>query len=165
MRLRSVILSFIVIVLSACGFHLRGWDLETSIESAFVAAKPRNTLAGPLRRALAQAGVRLTEGASQAAVVIELLDQRREYRSVSVTRGARAAEYELMLGAYFTIRADGQALSEPRWVEVERAYSIDRDNIVGSSEEAALIEEELRADLIQQIVRSLNAVMGAHSAS
>ncbi len=164
-RLRLASLSGLVaIVLASCGFHLRGWDLETSIESAYVDANPRIQLATPLRRALSQAGVRLTDAPSEAAVVIELLDQRREQRTVSVTRGARDAEYELTLGARFAIRAGAEVLSEPRWVQVQSAYSIDRNSIVGNAEEAALIEEELRADLIQQIVRSLNAVLSAHGA-
>lgn len=163
MRLGSLSI-VVVIVLAACGFHLRGWDLETSIESAYVDANPRIGLAAPLRRALTQAGVRLTDSPSEAAVVIELLDQRRDQRSVSVTRGARDAEYRLTLAVQFAIRADAEILSEPRWVEVGTAYRIDRTSIVGNSEEAALIEEELRADLIQQIVRSLNAVVSAQGA-
>ena len=154
-----------LIALASCGFHLRGSDIETSIESAYVDAKPRNNLAAPLRNALSRSGVRVTDGASGAAVVIELLDQRTDRRSVSVTRGARDAEFEVTLGAEFSIRDHVQVLSEPRWVEVQRAYSIDRTSIVGSSQEAALIEEELRAELIQQILRSLNAVVAASGAS
>ena len=35
---------------------------------------------------------------------------------------------------------------------------MDRDNIVGSSEEQALLVREMQTDLVQQILRALNAV-------
>jgi outer membrane lipopolysaccharide assembly protein LptE/RlpB len=49
-------------------------------------------------------------------------------------------------------------LAPPTWVERERVFRIDRDNIVGSSEEQALLERELTQDLVSQLIRAMDAV-------
>ncbi len=144
--------------LTSCGFHLRTWDLGVSLDSARVEASQRSLLAEPLRRVLRQSGVsEADEGESQ--IIVKLLDQRSNRRSVSVTGQARAAEYETTLEVRYQVHdADGAELIPPRWVRSERVFRVNRDNIVGNSEEQALIEREMQSDLIQQILRSLNAV-------
>lgn len=146
------------LLLAGCGFHLRTWDIGSSLESAYVSGDARNPLAGPLERALRQAGVRLAEEASDAAAVVELLDSRQQRRSVSVSGQARAAEYEMTLGVRYRVTdGGGTELIAPQWIERERVYRVDRDNIVGSSEEQALLVREMQTDLVQQILRALNA--------
>ena len=97
-----------IIVLSltlvGCGFHLRTWDLDESIETARITANLRNPLAEPLERALRGAGVELVTASGRADVVIELLNDQRGRRSVSVTDRARAAEYESSLSVQFAIK-------------------------------------------------------------
>jgi LPS-assembly lipoprotein len=89
-------------------------------------------------------------------VVISLLEERRERRSVSVSSQARAAEYELSLGVRFLVTdGDGRELVPEQWLERQRVFRIDRDNIVGSSEEQALLEREMQSDLVQQVLRTL----------
>ncbi|MCZ6643011.1 MAG: LPS assembly lipoprotein LptE [Gammaproteobacteria bacterium] len=154
----KLVASVFLLLLTSCGFHLRTWDLGTNLESARVEAGLRSQLARPLRRALGQSGVNeAAQGESQ--VVIELLDQRSNRRSISVTGQARAAEYETTLEVRFQVHdAKGVELIAARWIRSERVFRVDRDNLVGNSEEQALIEREMRDDLIQQILRSLNAI-------
>ncbi len=47
-------------------------------------------------------------------------------------------------------------LVEDRSVRVARTYRLDRNNIVGSSEEQALLRGEMEQDVVQQILRSLD---------
>jgi LPS-assembly lipoprotein len=151
--------------LAGCGFHLRTYDMATSVESFYVQAPVTNLLGDPLRNALRQAGVTESASAADAEVVIELLNSQRQRRSISVTGQARAAEYEMNLGVmYQVVDGAGAELVAPRWARSVRVYRVDRDNIMGSSEEQALLESEMRNDLIQQIVRALNAVSGATGA-
>lgn len=161
----KIVFIALCLVLSACGFHLRTWDLDSAITSAYVHGETYGTFVRDLQRALTQAGVSAAEDAQSAEVVIHLLDEEREQRSVSVTGLARAAEYELTLGVrYQAVRKlpsedVAQALIEPRWVRIERIYQVDRDNIVGSSSERALLEQEMKNELIGQIIRALNTVI------
>jgi LPS-assembly lipoprotein len=147
---------------AGCGFQLRGTDSRASVASAYVHATPRHGFADPLRRALVRSGVRLAEAPEADVLVVELLDERRERRSISVSDRAVAAEYEVLIGVRYAVRdSSGAQLIEDQWITRERVYRADRDNIVGSSEERALIEREIQNELIQQIIRALNAVAGA----
>lgn len=152
-----------LLVLAGCGFHLRSYDLEASLDSVAVLEQGRNLLTEPLRRGLRQAGVEVasTAGGDVDATVL-LLDDRRQRRSISVGGDARVAEYALLLGVrYRLLGADGAELAPARWAEVERIFQVDRDNIVGSSEEQALLDQEMQTDLVQQLLRALNAVAAA----
>jgi len=160
--LAGALLALLVVDLHGCGFHLRTWDLGASVASFYVDAPGSNLLAGPLRRALRQAGITEAQSPGSAQVVVGLLNAQRERRSVSFTRNARAAEYEMNLGVQYRILdGAGTELVAPRWARSVRVFRVDRGNIVGNSEEQALLEQEMRNDLIQQIVRTLNAVSGS----
>ena len=158
--LRCICALILCLLLTGCGFHLRTWDLDANISSARVTAEGRNALEEPLRRNLRSSGVELVE--EDAHVTIALLSEQRSRRSISVTDQARAAEYETSLGIQYEIRGgDGRVLLAPRWIRALRVYRVDRDNIVGSSEEQALLEREMVSDLVQQLMRSLDAVTRA----
>ncbi|HEX7038033.1 MAG TPA: LPS assembly lipoprotein LptE [Pseudomonadales bacterium] len=152
-------LAVAALLLSGCGFHLRTWDVGSRIESVYVVSNPRNPLEEPLSRALRQAGVTRAASAAEAGLVVELLDSRSDRRSASVSDQARAAEYETALGVQYRVTdSEGRELIPPQWLQRERVFRVDRDNIIGSSEEQALLEREMQSDLVQQILRALSAV-------
>ena len=150
------LLGLALLALGACGFQLRGWDQRLGLESVYLDARPQVSAAAPLRRALRQAGAQLASSAADAQLRVELLDERRGRRTVSVAGGAVAAEYELSLAVHYAIRGGAQ-LGDPRWAEAGRVYAIDRDSVAGSAEEQALIEAELMEEIVQEILRALNA--------
>ena len=150
-------LLFLSALIAGCGFQLRTYDLSSDVDTFVVTGKQRIAVAQPLRRTLQQAG--LSEQNQNADLTVELLDQRRERRSVSTAGQARAAEYETTYAVQFRLLGgEQQELLPATWIERERVYRIDRDNIVGSSEEQAILERELMQDVVAQILRSINAV-------
>jgi LPS-assembly lipoprotein len=148
----------VILSLTGCGFQLRNYDFEASVESFAIVGKQRAQVVAPLRRALTQVGVE-ESSPTDASMVIEIMDQRSERRSVSTAGQIRAAEYEVDYGVrYQLLSAAGDVLAEPIWVERQRVFRVDRGNIVGSSEEQALLQRELMQDVVGQIVRALNLV-------
>jgi LPS-assembly lipoprotein len=162
-KLKSIVYSrhhvwWLVLLLAGCGFHLRSYNFEGAVESFAITGKTRVGIAQPLRRSLKQVGVEeRPEG--DAALIVDLLDQRNERRSISTGGGTRAAEYEISYAVQYRIldSADNE-LAAPTWIERQRVYRIDSDNIVGSSEEQALLERELTQDVVGQIIRAMDAV-------
>lgn len=152
------------LALTGCGFHLRGYDLPSSVNAVRIETSGRNLLAEPLRRALRDAGV--STDADSPDAVIQLLADERDRRGAAVTGNARVAEYQLLLRVRYRLSdAAGQELLPARWVRTERIYRLDRENLVGSSEEQTLLESEMRTDLVQQILRTLSAVTQTASAA
>jgi len=155
----SVLLSTLLI--AGCGFHLRTWELEGNIETAKITSNLRNPVAEPLGQALRSAGVEVV-ASGNADITIELISDRSGRRSVSVTRQARAAEYETTLTVVYALHdGNGNELAAPMSIRANRVFTVDRDNIVGSSEEQALLQREMADDLVERIIRSVNAVATA----
>lgn len=159
------ILALAACLAAGCGFQLRTWDWAGTDLAIHVRAEAASALAAPLRRALSQAGATISARPADADIVIRLLNERRTRRIASVVAGARAAEYELVAGVQYAIHAGKEELVAPRWAEASRVFSIDRTSLTGSSEEQALIEGELRGDLLQHVLRSLNAAVAARLAA
>lgn len=155
---RSLASAVLILTLTGCGFHLRTYNFEAAVESFAIAGDQRMLVAQPIRQGLLQAGVQEAD-ATSAALVLELLDQRIERRSASTAGQAGAAEYEMSHAVeYRILNSAGEELSPATWVQRDRIYRVDRDNIVGSSEEQALLEAEMTQDLVGQIIRAMDAV-------
>lgn len=161
---RGVTALLLTAVVAGCGFHLRSYTLDANVQSFYIESASQHFLADELRQGLRLAGATQAATAMEAELVVELMDQRRQRRSVSTTGSARAAEYEIELGVLFRLQNGvGEQLTEPQWISRERVFRVDRDNIVGNNEEQVLIEREMRADLVQSVVRTINAVTASRA--
>ena len=100
------------------------------------------------------------ESPGAAALVVTLHQLSSGRRGVSVTPRARVAEYALTLSVSYSARADGEVVLRTQTARSRRVYQVDSDNVVGSSEEQALLEREMQSDLVQQILRAVDTVIG-----
>lgn len=156
--MRLLGLALLSVALAGCGFHLRGSAVETNVASAYVRAAPNVTVNSELARILKQSGVKMLDSETDAAVVIDLLDQQQTSRTVSYTDRATTAESELDLRVHFkVVAAGGKVLIDDRWAHATRTYLIDTNNLVGSNQQAELLTGELLTDCAQQIIRGLSA--------
>lgn len=146
-----------LLAIAGCGFQLRTWELASAFGTARIEAETGVDLDVDLARALQTAGVRLVD--ADADLVVRLSEQRDDWRSVSVTRGARTAEYELALQVRFEVAdGEGDELAPAQVLRTERVARLDRDNLVGSSAERRLLAAEARDDLVGRMVRALGAL-------
>ncbi len=162
--LQALFLVLCVGLLSSCGFQLRTWKLDGNIESMLVTNNTSDGQIGAdLERAISQTGVTLLTRADtgrtpQMQVQLEQANQNR--RSISVGGDARAAEYELLLEVnYGLLDSKSVELIEPRWIRVRRVFRVNRGNLMGTNEEENILKGEMRADVVQQILRAINQVV------
>ncbi len=156
--LRYPLLALLLATLGACGFQLRGTgQARVDVESAHVDAARGVRLARTVEDSLRSAGVELAAEPDAAAYVLRLTDEQRNRRAASVTGQARVAEYEMSIGVRLAIHRGQETVLPATSLLVERVYRIDRENLTGSSEEQALLVEEMERDLAQQVLRALTA--------
>jgi len=156
--LRCSLVGIFLTLLNACGFQLRSYSFSGELTSFAIVGRERIEVATALRAQLTQAGLIEMEP-SQAALVLDLMDQRRDRRSASTSGGGRATEYETSLAVrYRILDTAGTELSAPTWIERQRVYRIDQSNIVGSSEERLLLDRELVNDIAGQMLLAMEAV-------
>lgn len=155
--IRAALLAAVLLV-TGCGYHLRGASVDTSIPSAYVRGSEGVEVTDELRRALRQSGVQILDAADHAPVTIDLMQQTQSTRTLSYTDRATTAESQLELAIRFRIvgSAEKELLPE-RWARATRTYLVDTNNLVGSNQQQVLMETELESDVVQQIMRSVSA--------
>lgn len=152
-------LGVLLLLFAGCGFHLRSYDVDAAFENYFIAASDTSSFASDLRRMLKGAGVAESASRSAADVVVEVLEERDLQRAVSTTGNARVAEYELEVGVNVRItNGAGIELAPAQWINRTRVFRVDRNNLTSNSEEQSLIQRELRAEVGQALLRTVNAV-------
>lgn len=145
------------LALGACGFALRGADAVSANFSALRLdfQQPDGELARLLRRSLDAAGVE--DVAGPAAPVLSVGAERTSGRPVTVTPRARAAQIEIRLAVDISLTRRGETLIPLQTLELERSYYENIESIAGNREEAEIITDELRRDLVARIMRRLQA--------
>ena len=143
-------------LLCGCGFHLRGSSAQTNIASAYVRGAEGVDVTSEVTAALSRSGVHLLDMPTGAAVVIDLLEEQQNTRTLSYTQRATTAESQLELAVRFKVAgADDKVLIEERWARATRTYLVDTNNLVGSAQQETVLHGELVTDVAQQIIRSL----------
>ncbi|MBH3385371.1 MULTISPECIES: LPS assembly lipoprotein LptE [Pseudomonas] len=157
---RNLLVIGLAVMLSACGFQLRGTGTnELSIKEMDVSARDAY---GPtvteLRQVLKNSGVNVHTGAPYRLVLTN--EQQRE-RSASYNSGNRTAEYELTTQLDYSIQGlnNLELLSDK--LEVRKVYVRDASNITGSEQEAARSRLEMRRDLVNAMVVRLQQLTPA----
>lgn len=148
------------LIISGCGYSLRGSEsLGMSLPSLQLNLQnPNSEFSRLLRRSLDTAGVSLDEtdmvsGMSQLSVS----DVRVQNQPVSVNPAARAAQYEIRLSIDIQLLNGEQELIPRETLTVERSYFEDIENIAGNQEEVEIITSEMRRELVNLLIRRLQA--------
>jgi LPS-assembly lipoprotein len=161
MKIRELILlSILSLLLTACGFTLRGSE---SLSPALAAVKIQSVnnfspLLRELRPRLQAAEVDLEPGDREA---VRLVISRDSLRSevLSVGAQARVREYELIYELTMSvIAADGQLLLEPQQLELRRDYSFDESQLLGKAREEEFLREELYRRMADLVMNRLTAI-------
>ncbi len=148
-------------LLTACGWHLRGsTSVPLVIDSVFVSAEDSHgALVTDLKRTLEASDVALASSTSEGQYRIYLSRESTQRRTASVGGDALAAEYELTMSVDYRIEnAAGEAISPVSTAKSFRSYDFDRNAVVAKAEEERLIQQEMRSDLVQQILRRLRFI-------
>ncbi|MBL4580949.1 MAG: hypothetical protein JKY29_03945 [Gammaproteobacteria bacterium] len=162
--LRTLALSTLLLVLSSCGFSLRGSDVLSAnfSELQFYSEQPNSELARLLRRSLDGAKVNVTlvnlDEADSHVALLGIANEQLVSRAVTINPRARAAQIELRLSVDMGLMLAEKTLLEPETLFVERTYFQDVENISGNQEEAEIISAEMRRELIGQMMRRLAAI-------
>ena len=159
---RLLILSCVSVILSSCGFSLRGSDVLSSKFQVIQLdmEQPNSEFSRLLRRSLEVADVSIESVAltNSDSPVLLVSNERIVSRPITVNPRARAAQYEMRLSINIALGSAEEYLIFPETLMVERIYFEDIANIAGTQEEVEIITAEMRRELVNQIMRRLEAI-------
>jgi LPS-assembly lipoprotein len=148
---RNLLVMGLAVMLSACGFQLRGTGTsELTIKELDVSARNAyGETVTQLRQALKSSGVNVHTGAPYRLV---LTNEAETQRAATYSGSGSTAEYELSTVLSYSINGlnDTNLLNDK--LEVRKIYVYDGNNITGGDQEASQTREEMRRDLVQSML-------------
>lgn len=159
-RFGSCLVVFAALLLSACGFHLREQiALPASLQRIHLdIADPFTPLRADLAAALKRAGAELVATAADGVAVVRIPVNAIATEPLSVSGAARVQEYLVRYRVEVEIvDAEGKTLLARTPIELTRDYSFDETQALGAAAEDELLRKELQREMVQQILRRIEA--------
>jgi len=157
---RLVVLGFTLLVLNACGFHLRGdAALPDAMALTYIQAKrPFDTLNDDFRDALEGHGAHVTENRDEATAILRILGNRDEKDVLTVDIGGKVQEILIRQTIRFdVVTPDNLPLVEKQTVTLSRDFVFNKDDILAKEREADLISNELQRDVVNMAMLRIAA--------
>ncbi|MFZ6718775.1 LPS assembly lipoprotein LptE [Undibacterium sp. Ji49W] len=158
-RLQWLAAIFSVLLLSACGFALRG-PVALPFKNIYIGMPESSALGGELRRQIRANGqTQIMSSAKDAQVMLEVLSETRDKQILSLNSQGRVREYNLIYNFRFRLRNnEGKEYLEPVDIQLKRNISFNETQVLAKEAEEVLLYRDMQNDLVQQIMRRLAVV-------
>lgn len=153
---RSSLVALAFFLITGCGgWHLRGAvQLPETLSPIYVDAT--GALARELREGIVRNGSKLTDSRGTARSILEVRDEKLERRVAAVAGDGKVNEYRLRYSlTYRVLDQEGVEVIAPTSLQRSRNYNFDKDRVGGSQTEESLVEDRLREDVANTILRRL----------
>lgn len=157
---RNLLVMGLAVLLSACGFQLRGTGTtELAIKELDLSARDAyGETVTQLRQVLQSSDVKVYAGAPYKLM---LTDEQESRRAISYAGAGRSAEYELTnVLNYEILGHDNLSLLSDK-LQVQKVFLHDGNNLTGSDQEADEARKEMRRDLVQRMMLRLQQLSPA----
>ncbi len=157
----QLIVLLLAATLSACGFHLReSATLPASLQTLRIeSVDTLSPLPQELGRALLRQGVTLIEADDAKSSVLRILTDSQATLPLSFSGAARVQEYQVVHRVEFEVLdSKGGVIAARSTIERKREYRFDETQALGAAAEDELARKELRREVVQALLRSLEAL-------
>ena len=148
---RNLLVMGLAVLLSACGFQLRGTGTnELAIKELDLSARNAyGETVTQLRQTLENSGVRVYTG---ALYKLNLVDEKDTQRNLSYASAGRASDIELTSELNFEVQGRDHLPLMGDKIQVQKVVSHDGNNLVGSDSEIIQVRKEMRREVIQRLM-------------
>ena len=156
--MNKILMTAAVLLLSACGFHLKGMGGTARTPLAMPSPAWHIQNASVMQKALENA-LRRADGkpvsAAEAQMTLHIKNIETRQDIYTITRAALVNEYLLTLRVEAQAMRNGEPVGEPMTILVNRTMDYNDSEVLGKQEESETIWAEMRPDAADQIVRRL----------
>lgn len=147
------------LLLAACGFHLRGVR-DLPFASVYINANRYSELTAQIRRAItSQSTTEVKDELKDAEAVLDITDNRIEKVILSLNSAGRVREYQLRQRFSFKVRTPtNEEILPTATIEVRRDLTFSDTEVLAKQQEEQLLYTEMQSDVIQQLLRRLQAI-------
>lgn len=159
--MRIILVSLFVLLLSACGFHLRGFGVGGAalpFKTLYVNAPAYPALAAEVTRAVESSGkTQVVDHPRNAQAILQILGANQEKRILSLSGSGRVSEFMLIYRLSFSLKnRNGDILLAPQQITQTQDFSFSDTEILSKEAEESQLYANMRRDAIQQLLRRLS---------
>ena len=158
--MRYFFILFLTLFISSCGFHPRGSvTLSPSLQQLYIkSADPYGWLPRSLANYLSYSGVHTTTSAENADTILEIQSVTKNEQLLSVSGTQQTRQYNLILSVTFQLTdPKGQILVASQTVSESRILTVASDQILGGSNEADNLYQQMHQPILYDIVTRLTS--------
>ena len=134
-------------------------ELPKNLSQLYVTAiDSKGALVTELRQLLKTNRVSLVTDSADANYSLYILDENKDRRTAGVGGDALSSSYEITLKAEYEIRSKNSTETTKATAISVRSFNYNTASINSATQEELLLDQEMRRDLAQQMLRRLNAV-------
>ncbi|MBS7456236.1 LPS assembly lipoprotein LptE [Coralloluteibacterium stylophorae] len=160
--LASVLLAVALSLLPGCGFHRRGaLVMPAGLEPIRVVSNTEySPVATGVERALRRQGIAIADAAASDVAILNIGRERFGQGPIMAENRSRTQEYVATYRVTIRLRAaDGTIVVPEQTVSLDREYVVDTRLPIGTPAEQDLLEEELRRDMVDAVLRRIDAAL------
>jgi LPS-assembly lipoprotein len=161
-RATIVGLAFLLMGLSACGFQLRGANLEGIQDTKiYVQSSGASVLAAEVKSQLIDNGINPVSSISDAEYIVNLSNESFNTRVLAVSPDTgKAEEYQVSYTAMLRISTPEEistAATEP--VSATRDLTFDEGSVLGKVQEESILKRDIAKQVAASVLRRLRAAI------
>lgn len=155
---RSLAVALLTLLLSACGFHLRG-PQPLPFRTIYVGAPDYSELGAALKRSIRASGhTQIVDSPQEADARLTIVSEAREKSILSLNAAGRVREFQLRYRFVFRVQAkEGPDFLPQNEILLTRDFSFNDSAVLAKEQEEALLYRDMQNDLVQQIMRRMAA--------
>lgn len=154
--MRKILIPLILsLLLSACGFHLRGMiDLPTWLNNIAIISKNDDK---ELIEIFKRYNIQVNPDPAQAQYWLVINEESIQHRIVSVGASTNPRQFNVTLIIEFMLQSrKGEIIKPSKRIQVSRQVTINNDRILGSTDEETILIKEMKQDAVMQIINQLS---------
>ena len=159
-RVRLLVFLMLGLMMSACGFQLRGQHtLPESLDKIYVQGEATGLLLRYLKDAIRTSGATVVTSADRASAILFIDKQTTERQALSVGVAARVRQYETLYRVNYSLSdKNGKPILKSRTVKQRRDFSYNEELALAKNREERILIHEMQYQVAQIIMRNLSAV-------
>jgi len=161
-RVIIVSLAFLLMGLSACGFQLRGTNLQGIQDTKiYVQSSGASVLAAEVKRQLVDAGINPVSSISDAEYIVTLSNESFNTRVLAVSPDTgKAQEYQVSYTAMLRIYTpDDSTTARTEPVSATRDLTFDEGSVLGKVQEESILKKDIAKQVAASVLRRLRAAI------
>jgi LPS-assembly lipoprotein len=153
-----ILLVLATVLLSACGFHLRG-AYSLPFDTLAINQPETSDLRAVIKRTVeASTQTRIVDDAKDAEANLLILGDRQEKNILSLNSAGRVREYQLRRTFVFkVVDAKGAEFLPQSTLAITREMTFDDSAVLSKQAEEVLLWRDIQNDLVQQLLRRFAA--------